>query len=322
MISAKISAALSFFGQNWRQFNLHTHTHTHTHIYIYVIHIQNRSLELRGPSSRSQKSAERACKTGSEGSVCLSSDGTMKHDSLPYSMRMAPRGTYTFAMAQLSAELFCFFLKVFAFLDEQIISSFGRGRPRDQLYGGPPGGANLKFKTQVSPPCVLQVLGCWPGAVSLSRRDICAKRHCGGLRGPLCAPPSTAPLTEWARNTEYSRARAYAPGPSAGPMDLPGPAPAGCGLAAGSPEARPRRALAAATESPARGPASPLRLPASLRYCDHTPPRCRAAGPGPMDARPGRAAAFLTRPWPRAALGLNFNGGARNSRWASTGSAG
>jgi hypothetical protein len=86
--------------------------------------------------------------------------------------------------------------------------------------------------------------------------------------------------------------------------------------------ARPRRALAAATESPARGPASPLRLPASLRYCDHTPPRCRAAGPGPMDARPGRAAAFLTRPWPRAALGLNFNGGARNSRWASTGSAG
>ena len=276
VISAKISAALSFFGQNWRQFNLHTHTHTHTHTrthtYIYVIHIQNRSLELRGPSSRSQKSAERACKTGSEGSVCLSSDGTMKHDSLPYSMRMAPRGTYTFAMAQLSAELFCF-LKVFAFLDEQIISSFGRGRPRDQLYGGPPGGANPKFKTQVSPPCVLQVLGCWPGAVSLSRRDICAKRHCGGLRGPLCAPPSTAPLTEWARNTEYSRARACAPGPSAGPMDLPGPAPAGCGLAAGS-----RPVLAAHWQRPLSRRPEGLRRPSgSRRVCATVTTRHRAA---------------------------------------------
>ena len=153
---------------------------------------------------------------------------------------------------------------------------------------------------QVSPaPCDLQVPGCWPGAVSLSRRDICAKRYCGGLRGPLSVRTSqyrpTGPGTVF-----NGRARAGLPvtgcapgGPERRPHGPSRPRPGGL-RACRRQSARPRRALAAATESPARGPASALRLPASLRYCDHTPPRCRPAGPGPMAARPGRAAAFLT----------------------------
>jgi hypothetical protein len=88
----------------------------------------------------------------------------------------------------------------------------------------------------------------------------------------VCAPPSTAPLGQ-----ELYSMGVHAPappaGPSAGPMDLPGPAPAGCGLAAGS-----RPVLAAHWQRPlSRRPEGRRRPSGSRRVCATVTTRHRAA---------------------------------------------
>ena len=177
------------------------------------------------------------------------------------------------------------FLKVFAFLDEQIISSFGRGRPRDQLYGGPPGGANLKFKTLVSPPCVLQVLGCWPGAVSLSRRDSETSVLSGTAAGfeALCAHLLVRPRSLSGPGTLSIQGHALTPRARApAPWTFPAPPR----RAAGLPQAVPRPVLAAHWQRPlSRRPEGLRRPPGSRRVCATVTTRHRAAarrgrGPG------------------------------------------